>query len=230
MVVIQQLQDSWLEISEAIQSTISSKCTINPFLDDKALSMFMTPLMPNPYTTLKTGHCLEISIFDSWMQLSLLHIFAIKRHLMERVKFQAAGLKIQSNSYGLILAHLLLPVELAGLEITVSICGVNVMTTPNRLAAVVAETHVVEFDFSADLPNMVANLGHSRDKNPIQHPIPSTRPSTSYIPSRSTATPISLRDMASILLQHGLCVMAIPSLPPPKVKKPYTANSKRNKL
>lgn len=29
----------------------NSRCTINPFLDDKALYMFMTPLLPNPYTT-----------------------------------------------------------------------------------------------------------------------------------------------------------------------------------
>ena len=41
------------------------------------------PLLPKPYTAMKTGHCLEISICNSWMQLSLLHIFAIKHHLME---------------------------------------------------------------------------------------------------------------------------------------------------
>lgn len=36
--------------------------------------------------------------------------------------------------------------------------------------------------------------------------------------------------MTSILLHHSLCVMTIPSLPLLKAKKPYTTNSKRNKL
>ncbi|TYK27243.1 hypothetical protein E5676_scaffold244G00040 [Cucumis melo var. makuwa] len=44
--------------------------------------------------------------------------------------------------------------------------------------------------------------------------------------SRHMATPTNqpqtFSDMASILLQHGLCVMAIPSLPSPKAKKPCT--------
>ena len=82
----------------------------------------------------------------------------------------------------------------------------------------------------SDLPITILPPVPTDFHSPMQHPIPSKQPSTSDIPSTSTATPISLRDIASILLQHGLCVMAIPSLPPPKLKKPYTANTERNKL
>ena len=75
-------------------------------------------------------------------------------------------------------------------------------------------------------PTLVPTDLHS----PIQQSIPLTKPSPGDIPSSSTANPISLRDMAFILLQHGLCVMAVPSLPLKKAKKPCTDNNKRNKL
>ncbi|KAE8648340.1 hypothetical protein Csa_023105, partial [Cucumis sativus] len=82
------------------------------------------------------------------------------------LNFKGARLKIRPKSYGLIPARLLLPMELAGLKITVRIRGVNVMTTPNTLATAAADTHAVlthqksrdsrQFEFSANFPNPVA--------------------------------------------------------------------------